>query len=33
VVIVGRVHELVFVLGQPKFVGAVQMGIHPIAIR
>jgi kynurenine formamidase len=27
------VHEFLFVLGQPKFVGAVQMVINPIAIR
>jgi hypothetical protein len=26
-------HEFLFVLGQPKFVGAVQMVINPIAIR
>jgi hypothetical protein len=27
------VHEFLFVLGQPRFVGAVQMVINPIAIR
>jgi kynurenine formamidase len=27
------VHEFLFVLGQPKFVGAVQMVVNPIAIR
>ena len=27
------VHEFLFVLGQPKFKGAVQMVINPIAIR
>ncbi len=28
-----RAHEFLFVLGQPRFVGAVQMVINPVAIR
>jgi kynurenine formamidase len=28
-----RAHEFLFVLGQPKFKGAVQSPIHPVAIR
>ena len=28
-----KVNEFLFVLGQPRFVGAVQMVINPVAIR